>query len=226
MLINNIDIKNLRRNMAIFQTSSPSYLVSGSIDDMISNFSNFYGLWDNLLENLTYLYKTDLKNLKFINSKSKDISKIIISCKNTNINGNELSDLLYKEKIEIEMASPTYVILIASIFDRKDGFLRLKNALVKIDKNLKYKKSNFSFEFIECEKKLSIKEAFCKDISLIDLDKSQGKISASYIYAYPPGIPLIIPGEIINKKLIDQIKYLQNMGIDLSLENSHIPIIN
>ncbi|MFR2716171.1 MAG: hypothetical protein ACLTA5_01805 [Anaerococcus obesiensis] len=61
---------------------------------------------------------------------------------------------------------------------------------------------------------------------MIDLDKSQGKISASYIYAYPPGIPLLIPGEIINKKIIDQIKYLQNMGIDLSLENSHIPIIN
>lgn len=222
----NIDIKNLRRNMAIFQTSSPSYLVSGSIDDMISNFSNFYDLWDKLLENLACLYKTDLKNLKFINSKFKDISKIIISCKNTNINGNELSDLLYKEKIEIEMASPTYVILIASIFDRKDGFLRLKKALLKIDKNLKYKKSNFSFEFIECEKKLSIKESFCKDISLIDLDKSQGKISASYIYAYPPGIPLLIPGEIINKKIIDQIKYLQTMGIDLSLENSHIPIIN
>ena len=149
----NIDIKNLRRNMAIFQTSSPSYLVSGSIDDMISNFSNFYGLWDNLLENLTYLYKTELKNLK-------------------------------------------------------------------------YKKSNFSFEFIECEKKLSIKESFCKNISLVDLDKSQGKISASYIYAYPPGIPLLIPGEIINKKIIDHIKYLQTMGIDLSLENSHIPIIN
>lgn len=222
----NIDKKEIRRNMAIFQTSSPSYLISGSIDDMIDKFPRFFDLRDDLVKNLNSFYKTKLENLKFINSKNKDISKILISCKNTNINGNDLADLLYKEKIEIEMASATYVILISSIFDTKEGFERLKNALIKIDKKIKYKKSDFSFEFIECEKKYSISESFSKEYHLENLEKSSGKISASYVYAYPPGIPLLIPGEIINQKIINQIKYLDSMGFDLSLNDFSIPVID
>lgn len=222
----NIDKKEIRRNMAIFQTSSPSYLISGSIDDMIDKFPSFFDLWDDLVKNLNSLYQTKLKNLKFINTKNKDISKILISCKNTNINGNDLADLLYKEKIEIEMASATYVILISSIFDIKEGFEMLKNALLKIDKKIKYKKSDFSFEFVECQKKYSISESFSKENHLEKIEKSQGKISAAYVYAYPPGIPLLIPGEIINQKIIDQIKYLDSMGFDLSLNDFSIPLIN
>ena len=222
----NIDKKEIRRNMAIFQTSSPSYLISGSIDDMIEKFPSFFDLWDDLVVNLNSLYQTKLKNLKFINSKNKDISKILISCKNTNINGNDLADLLYKEKIEIEMASATYVILISSIFDTKEGFDRLKNALIKIDKKIKYKKSDFSFDFVECEKKYSISESFLKENHLDKIEKSQGKISAAYVYVYPPGIPLLIPGEIINQKIIDQIKYLDSIGFDLSLDDFSIPLIN
>lgn len=222
----NIDKKEIRRNMAIFQTSSPSYLISGSIDDMIYKFPRFFDLWDDLVKNLNSFYETKLKKLKFINAKNKDISKIVISCKNTNINGNDLADLLYEEKIEIEMASPTYVILISSIFDTKEGFDRLKNALIKIDKIIKYKESDFSFEFIECERKYSINESFSKEYHLKNLEKSMGKISASYVYAYPPGIPLLIPGEIINQKIINQIKYLDSMGFDLSLNDFSIPVID
>ena len=222
----NIDKKEIRRNMAIFQTSSPSYLISGSIDDMVEKFPDFFDLWDNLVKNLNSLYQTKLKNLKFINTKNKDISKILISCKNTNINGNDLADLLYKEKIEIEMTSATYVILISSIFDTKEGFERLKNALIKIDKKIKYKKSDFSFEFVECQKKYSISESFSKENHLEKIEKSQGKISASYVYAYPPGIPLLIPGEIINQKIIDQIKYLDDLGFDLSIDDFSIPLID
>ena len=58
------------------------------------------------------------------------------------------------------------------------------------------------------------------------MDKSIGNISASYIYAYPPGIPLLIPGEVINRKVIEQIKYLKKEGIDLSIDNMEIPIID
>ena len=137
-----------------------------------------------------------------------------------------MADLIYKEKIEIEMATTSYVILISSIFDTKKGFERLKSALIKIDSSLEYKKSNFKFYFLDSEKKYSINEALNKNISKISLDKAQNKVSGSYIYAYPPGIPLILPGEIINKDIIDQIKYLDMMGVDLSIDDFEIPIID
>ena len=124
------------------------------------------------------------------------------------------------------MASMSYVILISSIFDTKKGFERLKSALLKIDSKLSYKKSNFSFYFVECEKKYSIRSSLNKNFSKVNLDKSIGNISASYIYAYPPGIPLLIPGEVINRKVIEQIKYLKKEGIDLSIDNMEIPIID
>lgn len=216
----NIDKKELRRNMAIFQTSSPSYIISQSIDDMITNFKTFPHLYKRLNKNLDSLYKIKLSNLKFINEKNKDRSKIIISCKNTNINGNDLKDLLYKEKIDIEMAFSSYVILISSIFDKEYSFERLKNALLKIDKNITYKKNYNEFSYKIPKKKMNMSKALLKDKKIGRLDKLENKISAGFIYAYPPGIPLIVPGEVFDEDIIANIKNLINLGLDINLIES------
>lgn len=216
----NIDKKELRRNMAIFQTSSPSYIISQSIDDMLTNFPKFPKLYKNLNKNLDKLYKTKLSNLKFINDKNKDRSKIVISCKNTNISGNDLKDLLYKEKIDIEMAFSSYVILISSIFDMDYGFERLKNALIKIDKNIKFKEESeesYEFSYKIPKKAISISKALLKDKKIGNIEKLNGHISGGFIYAYPPGIPLIVPGEVFDNEIIENIKKLIKLGLDINL---------
>lgn len=228
ILINNdkLDSKELRRNMAIFQTSSPSYLVCQSIDDMISSYPKFPILKENLDINLDLLYKLNLKNLKFINDEKKDKTKILISTSQTNISGYELQEMLLQRKIEIEMAQATYVLLIASIFDKKEGFDLLKNALVEIDPKLK--PSNISFDFSNKlpQRKIKISMAIKAPKTLEDIIKLEGKVCGQYIYSYPPGIPLIVPGEIFSSDLIKEINYLNSLGANLSINDGKVLIVN
>ncbi|MGO3017813.1 MAG: aminotransferase class V-fold PLP-dependent enzyme [Anaerococcus sp.] len=228
ILVNNeeIDTKEIRRNMAIFQTSSPSYLISQSIDDMIYSYPKFTILKENLDINLERLYSIGLKNLRFINSEKKDRTKIIISTKDSNVNGYELQKLLLNRKIEVEMAQASYVLLISTIFDRKEGFELLKKALIDIDKTLKKNKTIFEFKNIIPEIKMNISDAINSEKTLETISNLEGKISAQYIYSYPPGIPLIAPGEIFSKDIIKQIKYLYNIGANLSFDGKEVFVIN
>lgn len=96
---NNIDIKEVRRNMAIFQTSSPSYIISQSIDDMIHSYPKFNYLKINLDSYLENFYKIKLKKLKLIDCERKDRTKILISteqCFEAYKNSQN-----YKEKIKM-----------------------------------------------------------------------------------------------------------------------------
>lgn len=227
VLVNNneVDSKELRRNMAIFQTSSPSYIISQSIDDMINNHHKFPNLKKELDINLGELYKIKLNRLKLLNEKNKDRTKILISTKDTNITGYRLGELLREKKLEIEMAQASYVILIASIFDKKEGFIRLKNALTAIDKNLEKSKYSFDMKALLPEKKMSIAKALKADKIKLDLSELEKEVSGQYIYSYPPGIPLIVPGEVFSKNIIDQISYLDSIGANLSFDDGKIFVI-
>ena len=219
ILINDLSLSNeIRRNMAIFQTSSPSYVILQSIDEMLEKFDSFYKMYDLLDSYLDDIYNINLEKLKLIDKKNKDRSKILISTINTNISGEMLANKLREEKIEIEMTYPSYVLLIASIFDRKEGFERLKNALVKIDRSIEYINKNMDFSYEIPKKSMEISRAILARKTLIDLNLGENKISGQFVYAYPPGIPIIAPGEIISRNIIDSIKYFQKNSIVLNID--------
>ncbi|MDD7464515.1 MAG: aminotransferase class I/II-fold pyridoxal phosphate-dependent enzyme [Anaerococcus sp.] len=228
ILINDegLDSKEIRRNMAIFQTSSPSYVVCQSIDDMIFSHPKFPILKENLDINLDLLYKLDLKNLEFVNDDRKDRTKILISTKNTNISGYKLQELLLERKIEIEMAQATYALLISTIFDEKEGFENLKSALMSIDQTLEKSKSSFDFKNIIPKKAMKISKAMESEKNLLDIEKASGKICGQYIYSYPPGIPMIVPGEVFSEDLIKEISYLKTVGANLSYDDGKVFIVN
>lgn len=217
--------EQIRRNMAIFQSSSPSYVILQSIDEMLDNFNKFYEMYTNLDENLDSIYKLKLNNLKIIDSSNKDRSKILISTINTNINGNKLENLLRTYKIEIEMSYPTYALLISTIFDTKEGFDRLKNALVDIDKSLKKLDNKFNFYYKIPKNFMKISETINKDKIYIDINQAKNKICGQFVYAYPPGIPLLTPGELIDEEIISNINHLTNNNIKLNIGKS-LAVIN
>lgn len=218
-------IKDLRFAMSIFQTSSPSYLILQSIDYILENLGKMKNLNEKLSKNLDNLYKLNLKNLKLIDSKNKDRSKILISTKDTNINGKELGDLLKKEKIEVEMAYPSYVLLIASLYDSDLAFELLKKALIKIDKTLGQINVSYNFSYIRPKKIYEIYEAMEKESLLINIKDAEGKIAAGFTYAYPPGIPIIAPGELIDKNVLENINNLLANNINLNIEENSISVL-
>lgn len=228
---NNI-AKKSAENLSIFESSSPSYILMSSIDkclDFIENNKSAFKVYkENLTSFLTSCKK--LEKLEIILGNSFfafDISKIVISTANTDINGKQLTDILRnKFRIETEMAYTNYVIAMTSVCDTKQGFELLKNALLKIDIQCKFKASgsmehkNIPFllkkAFNSCEK-------HNHKTTVIPFRASSEKISLEYVWAYPPGIPVIVPGEIISEEIIDYITFLSENEIEINSTNKKVP---
>lgn len=226
VLINDMEyFDEIKRNMAIFQTSSPSYVILQSIDEMIGRFESFDSLYKNLEDNIDDLYKLKLDYLELIDDPTKDRTKLLISTKNTNISGSDLEKLLREDKIEIEMAYPDYALLISTIFDTKEGFDRLKKSLRRIDGLLEAKEKLYSLDLPIPQKKLEIHEAVNYKKKNVKLENSIGEISGEFVYAYPPGSPIIAPGEIIDSEILSTFFYMLDNDIHLNIKDEYISVI-
>lgn len=229
--------EDVRRELSIFETSSPSYILISSIDECLDLIErNGKKLFLDYQENLKYFYNetktlkklkvlgnellnnNNKKNIEEIEKKLYGFGKIVVITKNTNITGKELSDILRKDyKIEVEMASTYYIIAMTSICDNKESFQRLLNALKEIDLKLEEVEDNKVYYKIQLPKKeMTINEALeSENFKLENFKNLEGKISKEYIFAYPPGIPIITPGEVFDKNIINIIEKYMKANIEL-----------
>ncbi len=204
-----------RIKLSMLETSSPSYLLMSSVEECLElnlDYRTFINKRDKLFK--------ECKELRHLELIDYDISKLVIFCGNCNINGVKLAEKLRIEyNIEVEMAAKNYVVLILTACDDFKNYKLLRKALFQIDDNLKSK------EFIPDnlpplpEKSNKIVEN--KEFS--DFSNSFGKVCAEYIWAYPPGIPIIVPGEIISEEIISYIKDSIKQGVNIQSTYSKIP---
>ena len=228
--------EDVARELSIFETSSPSYILMSSIEECLDIISSkCKELFKKYENNLKYFYNETrkLQKLKILgneieNKEYYDFGKIVIITKNTNITGKKLSDILRNEyKIELEMASINYTLAMTSICDKKENFTRLLNALEKIDEKLenKVEKEN-KIEIVLPEKKMNILDSIKNNNSkYLNYKETEGKTSKEYIWVYPPGIPLITPGEVINKEIIKKINEYQKANIEVRTTFDKFPKI-
>ena len=228
--------EDVARELSIFETSSPSYILMSSIEECLDIISSKgKELFKKYENNLKYFYNETrkLQKLKILgneieNKEYYDFGKIVIITKNTNITGKELSDILRKEyKIELEMSSIDYALAMTSICDTKENFIRLLKALEEIDKRIEKKEpSSEDYSIIIPKKEMKVSEAIRNKIyKLEDYKEIEGKISKEYIWVYPPGIPLITPGEVINKEIIKKINEYQKANIEVRTTFDKFPKI-
>lgn len=241
--------ENIERELSIFETSSPSYILISSIEECLDIVKDKgEELFKNYEENLKYFYKETkkLKKLKILGNKILeektnnedeyyDFGKIVVLTNNCKITGKELSDILRTDyKIELEMSSINYALAMTSICDTKENFDRLLQALKEIDEKLEKEKVKIVKEIEKTRKieiKLPKKEIGILDainnenIEFLDYNKLEGRISKEYIWVYPPGIPLITPGEEISIETIDKIKEFLQAGIEIRTTNNKFPKI-
>ena len=228
--------ENVARELSIFETSSPSYILMSSIEEcldiIISKGKELFKEYEN---NLKYFYSETrkLQKLKILgneieNKEYYDFGKIVIITKNTNITGKELSDILRDEyKIELEMSSINYALAMTSICDKKESFTRLLKALKEIDKRIEEKEEKFEdYNIIIPKKEMKVSEAIRnKSYKLEDYKEIEGKTSKEYIWVYPPGIPLITTGEVINKETIKKINEYKKANIEIRTTFDKFPKI-
>lgn len=208
----------VKKYMDIYETSSPSYVIMASIDkciDFLSDCKNAFNKYKLLLDDF-YKEIDKLSNIHIL--KNDDITRIILSA--DGYSGNELSEHLRKNGIEVEGYSLKYVILISTVCDTKEGFDKLITALSNLEKR-EAKKINFKKTIIPT-KKYEIYEI--ENTIETDLNTAENKISGEYVYAYPPGSPIIAPGEIIGKDIIAQIKELYKNGVNILSDSNLLPL--
>lgn len=222
-----VDRDRLRRYLRIYQSSSPSYVLMASIDNAIDEIStNGNNIFGKLLEyNKMILDKTsDCRYIKILdNTIIDDPGKIVISVKGTNMSGMELYDeLRLKYHLQLEMAGDTFGLAIITGYDSKEGIMRLIEAVINIDNRLEAvtdtdnKSSDIEKNISTVpQKAIEFYKAWDMNSKIIEINEAEGKIAAEFINLYPPGIPLIVPGEVINKRLIDNINGYYKKGMNL-----------
>lgn len=223
--------KKIKDYLAIYQSSSPSYLLMAGIDRCLmlledqspELFQSYY----NRLENFYRSMKT-LKNLRLLNNSiiggngvyDFDLSKITILVPDNKLNGNQLFDKLYSNyHIVMELEASNYVLGLTSICDTEEGFQRLAEALLQIDEELTGADlliKNSPMKLIQPEQVLSPYEAMEQKTEMVLLSKSLNRISAAYVSFFPPGVPILVPGEKIEKSFIDSMKSAIEDGLTVT----------
>ncbi len=218
---NRVDREKLKQSLAMFQTSSPSYLFLAAID-FCCHWLQEQGkvAFEQYVQNLKWFYE-QAKQWKHIslfdNYQYQEKGKLILQLSQRQMTGIQLNDILIERyHIELEMGFLHHAIAMTSPADTKEGFAALLEAITQIDAEfcdipqavtLSYPKSDLPM--IQC----SPRQAFFAPKKEIRLKESQGSICGEFVIPYPPGIPIVAPGEIITEEKIQQINVLKKANI-------------
>lgn len=234
-----ISNENIARELAIFESSSPSYILLASIDNCISilqkNGKDLFSAYATKLQQLANDFDK-LLYLKMLFAGDNpllfavDPSKIIISTREANITGPDLANILRKEyKIEIEMTATDYIIAMTSIYDSQDNFSRFSKAIRNIDATLAIdplphtKLGSYQPSLPQQAYTIADARVYENRGVLVPLNQAGNRICLEYILAYPPAIPLLIPGEIISEDIINYISDLTKNKVEIFSESREMP---
>ena len=143
----------------------------------------------------------------------RDSSKILICAEAVGLHGQDLADLLtQKYHLELEMASGHYATALTSIMDTKEGFDRLFAALEEIDQSFHDGSDDLEKENGQ---QIFTKDAIYRPAKKVKLLESAGSVSGEFVYLYPPGIPILAPGELVTPEILDALATCQKRNMEV-----------
>ncbi|MFA7076301.1 MAG: aminotransferase class I/II-fold pyridoxal phosphate-dependent enzyme [Candidatus Izemoplasmatales bacterium] len=222
-----IDHQRLRATLNMLQSTSPSSLLMASLD-VARKTMYFQG--KNKINNILKLAKVAREKLKSINGISVidkdylleqgcydyDETKLIIKVSDLGLSGFDVYQIMKKNyNIQLELAESHIVLCVLTIGTTKQDLERLVLAIKKLaEKYYKLKdklpKVEFRYQFPETYARP--RDAYHAPKNLVKLDDAVDEISAESIMIYPPGIPIIIPGEVITEGVVKDIKFYKAKG--------------
>ena len=226
----------VERYLGIFETSSPSYLFMAGMDECVRLVAeNGAELFEKYRSRLNDFYEKtkDLQKLHVMRRSDLSVreaydwddSKIVIFSGEAGMTGEQLHEiLLHRYHLQMEMVSGYYVLGMTSMMDDSSGFLRLAAALREIDASVRekprkdasgYKAANefLSRIYEKREQRMQSCEVYRFLHREVSLKEAVGKVSADTVFLYPPGIPFLLPGEVITKQLAENIEECLKMGL-------------
>jgi arginine/lysine/ornithine decarboxylase len=147
-----------------------------------------------------------------------DRTKLSVNTLDIGLAGIEVYDILRDEyDIQIEFGDLGNILAYVSIGDRKRDIERLVSALAEVRRRYKRDKSGLlSQEYIDPEVAVTPQAAFYAPKISLPLQQTAGKICSEFVMCYPPGIPILAPGEKITQEILDYINYAKQKGCSLT----------
>ena len=237
--LSDAQIEKIESKLQMFQSSSPSYLFLASID-MARYLMETKGemLIKELKANIDKVKEalSDIRGIRVLDethleNESYDFTRLVV---NTPLRGNYLAELLRsKYNIQVEMADFNNIVLIGTVADTSIMYENLVKALKDIFADSNYE-AQLNAHINEARKDrnstnlnryrqipkpktiLNWHEAEELERELVELDDSIGRISAESLVPYPPGVPLVLPGEEITSEIISYINAIKSDSLKLT----------
>lgn len=219
----------MRQIINLTQTTSASYLLLSSLD--ISRKRLALGgreIFEQTVEMAEYA-RSEINAIggyyayskELINGDSIydfDISKLSVYTLPIGLAGIEVYDLLRDEyDIQIEFGDIGNILAYISVGDRKRDIERLISALSEIKRRFgKTETGMLTQEYINPIVAETPRKAFYADKESLPLEESAGRICSEFVMCYPPGIPILAPGELITPEIIEYIKYAKEKGCSMT----------
>lgn len=204
-------------HLKALQTSSPSYILMSSVDAMMDIVKNHGSHRTKAVKQQTEAFfrrVSELKNLTCSPFQNQEYSKIVVSIKDQVFseenNGFMLANRLRETYgIQAEYALEHYVLLMSSMCSEEEDFEALSSALIEIDSSWVScgmmelsKPKRFESYYEPKEQGLSMEVAMQIENEILSYEVALGRICAEFVIPYPPGIPLLVPGEVVTESVM------------------------
>ncbi|MBQ7408873.1 MAG: aminotransferase class I/II-fold pyridoxal phosphate-dependent enzyme [Clostridia bacterium] len=221
-----IDEQYVRQIINLSMTTSASYLLLASIDIARKKLATDGKKIINSLKALSQKTVKRINEGKVFRAFERekmvkaygvydfDPIKISINTEKIGLAGIEVYNILLNEyNVQMEFGDISNVLALPALGDDEQNFERLVFAVNDIAK--KYSGNNtpkYRYEYIQPVVKLAPRTAFYFPKERVNLSEAEGRISGEFVACYPPGIPLLAPGELITKEIIEHVEYSQSKG--------------
>lgn len=213
----------VERHLRIYQSSSPSYLLMGSVVECFRYMTSEAGVrqMQAYVERLHTLRAAigELGNIRLLGenvSGGYDESKLVFAVRG--MNGQQTADWLREqEKLELEMSTPFYALAMTSLCDSWEGLERLLAALKRLNVRVEgvRERKNGGQSMIPLVSRMSYYEAMEREGMEVTWEESVGRVSQDMLYVYPPGIPFVVPGEYVTREIMEQLRFYVEQGYEV-----------
>ncbi len=225
-----VDINRVRKILSILQTTSPNYVTLASLDAARRQayfhgekiFSRVMKLAEMARERINKLQRIYAITQGEIRAKGYDldVTKLTFNVTRTGLSGHDVEELLaHKYQIQVDCADLFNLIAIMGVGTTKKDVERLVAAIEDIDRMDVGKEKNWVFQLpsLSTEMVMTPRDVFLQQTAKrVPLRKSVGHISAQTLTPYPPGIPVLIPGERITQEIVEFLEDLAEKDVRIS----------
>ena len=228
-----VDSAKVGKFLSYYQTSSPSYLLMAGMDACVSLLAERGDELFAAYEARLCRFREAVAGLSQVRLLSGDSSavwdfdpgKLYFSLKGTPLTGEAFGEILRKEfAIEPEMTTADGCLCMTSVADTDEGFDRLAKAVLAIDRRLTFAPDPAVAVFPNLpEAVYTPAEAAERSTERVAVSHAAGRIAGEFVWAYPPDIPLLVPGERIDEGMIATLTALQKSGVRLHSDSEDLP---